>query len=216
MKSRTISQLKKEKKCRVLGFDVGKTNPAWSIIDVYAGDKEPILIDAGMAKHKINNFSQKNTISYEKMGNNFNKTRIEFSNFGQVKRFFNQIQELVKKYDVDYAVVERFQNRGFGRTGGEASEFCSLIVGVIASSLVQTKTPYMLIMASRWKTQFNNKANLTQKAGTKTLLDSFYKEATVQNHIVDATLMAIYGGMHLFDKVPFEGFRYNWVVGLLK
>lgn len=208
-------RLKDRDRIRVMGFDVGKANPAWSVVEIRRDSDKPRIIEAQMAKRKINSFHHSEKLNPK---GDSATSRVTKSNFGQVMDFGVQVRAIVEKYQIDYAVVERFQNRGFGKTGGEASEFCGLIVGVIAANLVNNSIPYFLIPASTWKTQFNNQANLglLSSDSEKVPLKALYKLANFPDHIVDSVLMAIYGGMHLYEKVPFKNFQYEWVGKLLK
>jgi len=208
--------LRKKTVIRVLGFDVGKANPAWAVVDVPKSGI-PKAVAFSMARVKITNFGSNGFLekSKEKSKLMMQHTK-SFS--GQVKDFNIQTELLVDEYAPDFVVIERFQNRGFGKQGGEASEFCGVIVGVLSSKFSDLKQPYELIAAGTWKTQFNNKFSMPMQGSESQnakALEAVYKR-TFSPHVTDAMLMAIYSGMRLHGSVPFEGFRLEWIKEIMQ
>jgi hypothetical protein len=206
--------LAKKDVIRVLGFDVGKANPAWAVYDIPKVGK-PKAVAFSVAHYKITNFSSDGFIEQSKGGGLPERTK-SFS--GQVADLNTQTDTLIDDYSIDFAVIERFQNRGFGRTGGEASEFCGVIVGALSSRIAARGIPFALIMAGTWKTQFNNKYKgvmQVSKAQDAKPLEALYKQ-TFSPHVTDACLMAIYSGMKLHGNTPFEDFQLEWIKELMK
>lgn len=198
-----------------LGFDVGKENPALGVSKI-SKTKQPKMLHGELPKRKITNLGSIPTINRTKEGA---IKSIDRPIREQVREFSKQVHEWVDEYNPDVATIERFQIRGSGRFIGQSGEFCNIIVGVMATVMTDRKVPFILIPASQWKTQFNNQAKnmnfSVPKGNAKTTLDHFYKEVKVPPHIVDAMLMSIYTGMQIYDQVPFENFRINWVRDLL-
>jgi hypothetical protein len=210
------SALRKKDVIRVLGFDVGKANPAWAIVDV-PKQGAPKAVAFSAARSKINNFSSNGFI--EKSKEKSRTMLVHTKSFsGQVQDFNIQTDMLIDDYVPDFVVIERFQNRGFGKQGGEASEFCGVIVGVLSSRFASRKQPFELIAAGTWKTQFNNKFSMPMQgseAQNAKALEAVYKK-TFSPHVTDAMLMAIYSGMRLHGMVPFESFRLEWIKEIMQ
>lgn len=209
--------LKSLKSVKTLGFDVGKANPAFAISEVFKKEEtEPRLLFWELPKSKITNFGLDTTVKVKSLGKGLrNIPEIEKNNYGQVQEFVLNMEKVVNENGVDLAVIERFQNRAFGKTSGESAEFCPVIVGVAITTLRRLGIPYILIMASTWKTQFNNQAKLNSQTNNKAL-DDVYKTCNQTPHVIDASLMSIYGGMSIFEQTPFHNFRYNWIKEFVK
>jgi Holliday junction resolvasome RuvABC endonuclease subunit len=154
----------------VLGLDPGKDNHAFCVcqFDIETGLKYK-LVTTGMIKCTI-------------------KELIGISAKEEAKKYRRELQALVKKYDVDVIIAERFQNRG--RMFGNSSELVNIMLGVLLNINVEVR----LITASQWKNAFNK---------IYTLKD-FYKEVPLVAHRIDASLIGIYGSSFFTNTKHFD------------
>lgn len=111
----------------------------------------------------------------------------------QAAKFRQEIRILLKDYNIDYLVAERFIVRG--RFMGASSEFINFMIGSLSSIKVEKK----LITAAQWKNAFNKIYDLKE----------FYKQIPLVPHKVDAALIGLYGSHYLTDTKPFECIKDN-------
>jgi ribosomal protein L7Ae-like RNA K-turn-binding protein len=115
----------------VLGLDPGKTNHAWSIVqvDIKTGLKYKI-VTSGMIVNTVTDL-------------------IGISAKVEAVKYRKELRAIVKEYGVNVIIVERFQNRG--RMFGNNSELVNIMIGVLLNLNVEIR----LITASQWKNSFN-------------------------------------------------------------
>jgi hypothetical protein len=95
----------------------------------------------------------------------------------QAMAFKREVQGYLKKYKIDLIVVERFMVRG--RYNGATSEYISAMIGILLVLGVKV----CIVTPPEWKNAFNKKFDLKE----------VYKRTKIVPHIIDATLIGIYG-----------------------
>ena len=107
----------------------------------------------------------------------------------QAKAFKREINGYLKEYKVDLIVVERFMVRG--RYNGATSEYISAMIGVLLVSGVKV----CIVTPPEWKNAFNKKFDLK---------GMYLKLKPLPPHIVDATLIGIYGAAKVSKLEKFK------------
>ena len=158
----------------VAGFDPGKNNFGYSIVKV-AFD-EPFrykVVTTGLIKEVV--FDLTKGVRY------------------QARPFKREVRALLKQYDVDVVMAERYQNRG--RMLGNTLELVNFMLGVMESLPVQD---YVLVTASQWKNAFNRHQDLKD----------FYTRVPLVPHRVDAALIALYGS---YQYLNFQAKQFDFL-----
>ncbi len=152
-------------KLRLLGLDPGTNNFGFGVIETNKSSFE--ILDAGTLNNTIKDLTTCVHTQYE--------------------LYIEEISDIIKNYDIDFAIGERYQNRGFRR--GSAGEGIGLMLGCVFP-LVMNVT---LITAAQWKNVINRKIPL----------EDLYKFSDT-NHELDAIMVALYGNHYYTKTKPFE------------
>jgi hypothetical protein len=99
----------------------------------------------------------------------------------QVRAFKSYISEVVKFYQPDAFVGERFISRGLR---GAMGEKVTMMLTLVASICDDHKIPYALVTAGAWKNRF------TKKAFSKDELEWLYRQSRKHMHLMDSMLIA--------------------------
>lgn len=160
--SSRLSTIKLDNKIeRVLAFDPGTSNFAWSMLD------KNRVIACGFIKSTISDLTD---ISME----------------SQIKVFVKFIRNLIKKFNPQMVVAERFMVRG--RWLGASCEKINVMLGVVGYLCVSKGIKYRLITSALWK-------NRVQKDRDKTYLNERYKrmkDIKIPPHVIDAAFIGAY------------------------
>lgn len=142
----------------VLGIDPGSVNAGYAIVRVRVKGKrsEYKLEECGKLKHLLKDLKK----PHKK----------------ELKAHVKEVRALVKKYKVDYVLVERYMTRGIK---GSTIEAVNQMLGALEIGLTQEITQ---IPAAVWKNQVNRKFDLKE----------FYATVPVEPHEVDAVLQAVW------------------------
>ncbi len=97
----------------------------------------------------------------------------------------DELMRWIELYDPDLIIAERFQMRG-GSSAGTTIEVVATMNALLG---VLTKKPIKYVIASQWKNAFNKR----WAAGDKEFLKSLYKEIATTPHVLDASLIGVYG-----------------------
>lgn len=161
-------------KLTIAGFDPGKNNFSFSIvqIDVRTGKKFKV-VTTGMVEHTITDIT----------------TNLDV----QAKRFKKEIQSILRGYQVDAFIAERYMVRGMFM--GASAEVINLMLGTLITLNVDKR----LITAAQWKNAFNKVYDLKE----------FYTEVPLVAHRVDAGLIGLYGASLLLDTKPYACLSNN-------
>lgn len=106
----------------------------------------------------------------------------------QSEAFKKEIKALVKEYDVDVIMAERFMNRG---RNGNTGELVSFMLGLMKEI---KGTHLTLLTAAQWKNAFNRIQDLK----------ALYKESSLVAHRIDAACISIYGASMYLDVPAFK------------
>lgn len=121
----------------VLGMDPGKTNYAWSVVQLKIDNPSKYrILGCGMIQNTISSMT----------GN----TKED------VRKFVAEVRKLLRQYGADVIGAERFQARGLK---GNTSELVNVMIGCLFFVPVKGVT---LLTASTWKNAFNRVADLKQ------------------------------------------------------
>lgn len=170
----------------VLGLDPGKTNFGW------AASKVTINNNNGSVSIK--------QLGYGKIQNTVRDLTVDVKE--QIKAFSMELDGLLRQYEVNLVVAERFQSRGFK---GNTIEYVNSMLGVVVSLLLRYEeernlnTYYFSILASTWK-------NEAKRQGL--LLENLYKDYSfiMSPHEIDASVISWFGAMKEFsDLLPLSG-----------
>lgn len=197
----------------VIGIDVGTVNSAFGVSEYISGGKTWKLLEAGMIPATINNLKygaeEKKKKRRGKAGANGEFDLLNLPPFRkQLKGLVRWLNAIKKKYNPDVLTIERFQSRG-GRFTASMDEICSVMVGVVASWAYRNKIRIVLVTAAEWKNKW--------KTAAKMELTDFYKKfraKTCPPHIIDASLLGMYGGATALEHKPFSpyrGFHIDWM-----
>lgn len=163
----------------ILALDPGSVNFAWSII-TYRPDGKYKITAAGMIQNVINDLK-----------------------IGMLPKgwlFHAEMEALVKRFNIQEIVVERFMSRG--SFGGGGMEAICLELGIV---LMVAEKEFMMLTSASWKNAFNR---LWPKK--EYTLKDYYKERErgTPLHPIDASLMGIYYVEKFkLDVTPFQGFE---------
>lgn len=165
------------KAVRVLSFDPGVSNFAWSVVEV----RRPFaakVVASGMLYNTVKTFSD-------------DLQR-------DVADFLSEVTSLFTTYKPDHFIMERFQARGMK---GTTIELVNLMLGAFLSWLTERQFSFKhrvkLITASQWKNEWNRNSDL----------DKIYKRTSVVPHQVDAVGIALYGAYYWFKDKPFANIK---------
>jgi len=150
----------------ILGADPGKNNFGYSIVKVkFEPPFRYQIAKTGLVKNVVYDLTK--------------------GVRAQSKAFRKEVGSILKEYEVDVLIAERYQNRG--RMMGNTIELVNYMLGVMDSLRTQD---FVLITASQWKNAFNRHYDLKE----------FYKEIPMIPHRIDAALIAIYGSYQYLDN----------------
>ena len=158
-------------------MDPGTNNYAYSVIRVKLNPFRYEILEHGMIKHRVK----------------------EMNGLGvglDMKRFAGEIRKLKRKYNIDFAIAERFMTRGHGGTTIEAISAMLGIVGLIFG------TECCFISAAVWKNAFNKLYDL-KKVYTELL------KYGIENHRVDAVSIGLYGATLVLEEPKHFEFLKN-------
>ncbi len=154
----------------IIGSDPGKNNSAVGVVRVLISDPSKYkIVHTGMVDKVIRDLTtnpMKQALAYRSVMN-----------------------KMVKTFDADVVIVERFQNRG--RFAGNTGELVSMMIGMLFTLPVKD---VMTITAAQWKNAFNRVADL----------ESFYQQSSLVAHRVDAASIAMYGASQYLNTKPFD------------
>lgn len=147
----------------ILAFDPGKINMGFCVIR-YNGKRYKI-IKIGMFSQAINSLLQQQ--------------------FAEQSKIFNAaIKKLIKQYQPDRIIAERFLNRG--RFFGGTSELVGVMLGIIWGLANKYKIPLLLTTAAAWKNQFHRHTTFKLK-------QLYQQMKPLPPHCVDSGLIAVFG-----------------------
>ncbi len=159
----------------IAGSDPGKNNSALSIVRVPLAEPHRYkVVMTGMVKHVI--------------------TDLTTSPMQQALAYRREMLKVVREYDVDVFIVERFQNRG--RFSGNTGELVSMMIGMLFGLPV---LDVMVITAAQWKNAFNRVGDLNQ----------LYQDSSLVAHRVDAASIALYGASQYLGGQSFGFLQGN-------
>ena len=201
----------------VMGIDVGTVNSAFGVSEYNPDKKSWKLIDAGMVPATLSNLKYDAEVKKKKRrgkaGANGEFDEVRLPSFRkQLKALLAWLDAMHEKFGFTALTIERFQSRG-GVFGASMAEICAVIVGVVASWAAQHRVKIMLVTAADWKNRF------TQAQKIKDMKE-FYKKfraKTCPPHMIDASLLGMYGGSKMFKQEPFSPFRHfhiDWMRSL--
>lgn len=153
----------------VLGTDPGTANFAYAVTRVRIGQPFKYkILESGMIQRPVRDLTG---------------LLVEQSN-----AFEREIKSLVRKYDVDVIMAERFMNRG---RNGNTGELVSFMLGL----MYKIKGVHLtLITAAQWKNAFNRAQDLKE----------LYKESSLLAHRIDAVCISIYGASMYLNTPAFD------------
>lgn len=158
---------------RVLAFDPGSTNFAWSVIEVTRPFNARLLA-TGMLLNTIKEI----------------KNHIDV----QISAFEYEVTQLCTEYKVDHLIAERFMYRMGIK--GITMELVNIMIGSLqtlwAARLTRPNT-LLLVTAAQWKNEWNRLSDLK----------SFYNEAKCTVHQVDSIGIGLYGAACWLNVKPF-------------
>jgi hypothetical protein len=129
-----------------------------------------------------------------KLGNCFTELKHPTEIRDETISYINEVSAIVREYDVDFMIAERYQSR---RMGGTTIELVNMMLGTLRGIACVKNTPLKVMPASQWKVPLGNKGFD---------LEGLYKEAKVykvSDHEVDACFIALYGAFTLMRRKPF-------------
>jgi hypothetical protein len=177
----------KQKFKTILSFDMGVNNCAYGVL------KEGKIISLGFFKNTISNLID------------------PYFNL-DIEKFIAEFKDLLKKYQPDAVVAERFQNRGMFR--GNGSELINIMIGLMSRVCQEKKIYIALITAAQWKNRytkfFEHLAKTIVVKGKKkkfSALEVLYESLLpFPNHMIDAHLQGWYLANMWLDN-PYEKWR---------
>lgn len=187
------------KKLRILSFDPGTSNFAFSVQEhSYDGNK---------LKSNVEGTGMFTKVITQLTGNHMNV---------QVNKFRRSMERMRDLYKPDVVYIERFQSRGLT---GTTIECINIMIGIMLV-VFHAQNPN-IYLASTWKNRINKVLlDHYENTGTKkaSQLDLTYKQyemsrvASVKTpHELDATLIGFYGACREFGMRDFENFSTgNW------
>lgn len=152
----------------VASFDLGPNNTSISVIEaIYKNNNihRVTILHSSMIEHSIDNLTE------------------EFHS--KCILFIKEIKNIVKLYEPDMVLFERFQQRAMRK--GAVDEKISIMNGIIASSclIFRPKTIVRPVTPAQWKNRFY------QFFGKDTLT-SLYEQNKKHAHMIDSFLISIY------------------------
>lgn len=156
--------------CTILSMDPGTNNYAWSVINVSRPFEVEVLA-SGMIKNTVNSL---------------------VGNVAQnADEFRTEVDALLKEFDPDFFIAERYMSRGHG---GTTIELVNIMIGIVISMWTKNADRLKLIPAAQWKNEWNKHSNLVE----------FYSKVSCTVHQIDAIGIGIYGAAFWMDEVPFN------------
>lgn len=178
--------LKEPKELICVGFDPGIKNHAVSILHLTFIDGVKVLGKSDKPQNVLKVKIIKSGILSNPMYD------INIDVIEQNRKYCNEVQRILDKYQPQVVCAERFQNRGF-RAGGVQMEAVNLMLGALAT-LPQFDTRMLkLVSPMVWKAAIKRKYDLKEQ----------YKLCDYPVHELDAALIGIYGAHILLNKKPF-------------
>ena len=159
---------------RILAFDPGSNNFAWSVLDV----SRPFsvkLLGTGMLKNTVKELTGCVRQQYDD--------------------FIFEVSALCIEYEVDHIIAERFMHRPGIK--GLTMELVGQMLGILLTKWIEWgKEPesMKLITASQWKNEWNRFSDLK----------AFYDKVGCTVHQVDSIGIGLYGAAYWLDEKPFE------------
>ena len=164
---------------RVLGFDPGKVNFAWSVTD-----------------HIISNTNMVSCVVYSGLVPDMPISLKDELLAGFVKPS-NFLYTKIGDYQPDSIIVERFMAQGL--RVGTTIEISNIIAGILLSeSMSLDIDDFHMVTAVTWKNAFN------RMLGHKDALKETYKVCAATPHQVDASLMGCWIASSMLLCEPFE------------
>lgn len=164
---------------RVLGFDPGKVNFAWSVTDHVVTARYGMVsrvVESGMVRD----------LPEGMLGDMAVATR----------GFSNLATALHGKFAPDAVVAERFTASGL--RVGTTIEISNMLAGVLAYECRLRYRPMHMVASVTWKNAFNN------AAGDKEALKDVYRVCAATPHQVDASMLGCWLASDMVLCRPFE------------
>lgn len=225
-KNRSERRIKENKDVlTVLGIDVGTKNLAHAVVK-RTEDRWQVL-EGALAAPGITNlkFDAEKKDIYSRATKTKPRAKIgveELKPFRvQARKLIKWLDGVIKEHNPSVFVIERFQTRAaMGRNAifqGSLSETCSVMVGLMTAHALRRGLTVVLVTAVEWKNKFQHDV---QKLDNEKGSPGFYKKFRCPNHIVDAALLAMYGGERSTGRTkkdfkPYDGFHIDWMRKLI-
>ena len=138
-KAEAFLRTKTLKKLRIVSFDPGVTNFAWSVLEV----TRPFhvkLIATGMIDDTLKDLTG--------------------SMLKNLAPFRGEVLEILEEYSVDHMIMERFQARGMK---GTTIELVNVMIGKLAAMWKKrSHRSFKLVTAAQWKNEWNRRSDLKE------------------------------------------------------
>lgn len=167
---------KTRKPLRILALDPGTSNFGWSVL--YSDSLTSIQIkETGMLRSTVKDL----------------KTDVS----SQINYFEKELDNVIRKWDINAVAVERFMARGMK---GVTIELVNIMLGVTLARLNDGKRKLLVMPASQWKNEFNRHSSL----------DKLYELAKgCSVHQLDSVGIGVYGAYYWFGQKAFTDFDKN-------